>query len=94
MADAAYCNPRGIAAVKQQRAEIIVRLNPLSLPLQDPSGRPWSALPALKKLRRAREVGDWPVGVVAEGARIAGRVCGIRKSEQAIEKTQRRLTRR
>jgi len=94
MADAAYCNPPGIAAVKQQGAEVIVRLNPVSLPLQDPSGRPWSVLGAVKKLKRAGEMGDWPVGVPAQGQPIAGRVCGLHKSEQAIEKAQRKLTRR
>jgi hypothetical protein len=94
MADAGYCNPPGIAAVKQQGAEVLVRLNPLSLPLQDRSGRPWSVLEAVKKLQRAGEMGDWPVAVAAKGGGIAGRVCGVRKSEEAIEKAQRKLTRR
>jgi len=94
MADAAYCNPPGIAAVKQQGAEVIVRLNPLSLPLQEPSGRPWLVLDAVKKLPRAGEMGDWPVVVRVEGQGFAGRVCGLRKSEQAIAKAQRKLTRR
>jgi hypothetical protein len=94
MADAGYCNPPGIEAVKQQGAEVLVRLNPLSLPLQDPSGRPWSPLDAVKKLQRAGAMGDWPVAVPTKGPRIAGRVCGVRKSEQAIEKAQRKLTRR
>ena len=35
-----------------------------------------------------------PVGVSAEGRRMAGRVCGLRKSEQAMAKAQRKLTRR
>jgi hypothetical protein len=94
MADAGYCNPPGIEAVKQQGAEVLVRLNPLSLPLQDRSGRAWSVLEAVKKLRRAGEMGDWPVVVRAPGGEIRGRVCGVRKSEQAIEKAQRKLTRR
>jgi hypothetical protein len=94
MADAGYCNPPGIGAVKQQGAEVIVRLNPLSLPLQDAWGRSWSVLDAVQKLRRAGEMGDWPVVVPGRGGAIAGRICGVRKSEQAIEKAQRRLTRR
>ena len=94
MADAGYCNPPGIRAVKQQGAEVLVRLNPLSLPLQDPAGRAWSVLEGVKKLRRAGEMGDWPVVVPAPEGGIAGRVCGIRKSEQAIVPAQRRLTRR
>jgi hypothetical protein len=94
MADAGYCNPPGIGAVKQQGAEVLVRLNPLSLPLQDARGRPWSVRDAVQKLRRAGEMGDWAVVVPTRGGAIAGRICGVRKSEQAIEKAQRRLTRR
>ena len=94
MADAGYCHPAGIAAVKQQGAEVLVRLNPLSLPLQDRSGRAWSALEAVKKLARAGERGDWPVVVPVPEGEIRGRVWAVRKSEQAIAKAQRKLTRR
>jgi hypothetical protein len=94
MADAGYCNPPGIAGVKQQRAEVIVRLNPTALPLEDQQGRPWSALRATKRLKQAGEIGDWPVWVATAGGRLPGRVCGVRKSEQAIERAQRKLTRK
>jgi hypothetical protein len=94
MADAGYCNPPGIATVKQQRAEVIVRLNPTSLPLEDSRGRSWSALSAAKRVKQAGDIGDWPVWVATPAGRIAGRVCGVRKSEQAIEKAQRKLARK
>jgi hypothetical protein len=55
MADAGYCNPAGIAAVKQQGAEVLVRLNPLSLPLQDRLGRAWSVMEAVKGYRQIIE---------------------------------------
>ena len=92
MADAGYSHPPGIAAVHRQGAAVIVRLNPLSLPLEDQHGRPFAVLRAAKKLKRAGAIGAWPVWVRAEGTRIAGRLCGIRKSEAAIQKAQRKLT--
>jgi len=94
MGDAGYCHPPGIAAVRKQGADVIVRLNPASLPLENKQGRPFPLLSTVTKLKRAGEVRDWPVWVSAEGARIAGRLCGVRKSEVAIQKAQRKLTRK
>ena len=47
-----------------------------------------------KIVKQAGEIGDWPVWVATPAGRIAGRVCGVRKSELAIEKAQRKLTRK
>lgn len=94
MGDAGYCHPPGIAAVKKQGADVIVRLNPASLPLQDKQGRRFALLRAAMALKRAGESGEWPVWVPVEGARIEGRVCGVRKSRAAIRKAQRKLTRK
>jgi DDE family transposase len=94
LADAGYCHPPGIAAVKKQGADVIVRLNSGTLPLEDKQGRPFSLLRAVKKLKRAGVVGEWPVWIPGEGQRIAGRVCGIRKSAAAIQRAQRKLTRK
>ncbi len=94
LADAGYCHPPGIAAVQEQGADVIVRLNSGALPLEDQQGRPFSLLRAVKKLQRAGEVGEWPVWVPVAGQRIAGRLCGLRKSAEAIQKAQRQLTRK
>lgn len=94
MADAGYSNPPGIAAVVGQGADVCVRLNPASLPLWDEPGRPFPLLTKVKKLQRAGEMAEWEVRVLWGNQRIVGRLCGVRKSEEAVRRAQRRLTRK
>jgi len=94
LADAGYCHPAGIAAVVEQQADVCVRLNPHALPLWDESGNPYSLLKPLAKLRSSGQVAEWPIWIRSGEAKIAGRICAIRKSRQAIERAQRRLDRK
>lgn len=94
MGDAGYCNPAGIAAVLDQHAEVCVRVNPWALPMQDPGGKPFDLVSALSALKRAGEIADWPVQVPQGDRRLSGRLCAIRKSEEAIARAQRLLTRK
>jgi hypothetical protein len=91
LADAGYCHPAGIAAVVAAQADVCVRLNPHALPLLDEHGEAFSLLASLARLRDAGEVAEWPVWVRYGEQRIAGRVCAIRKSREAIAQAQRRL---
>ena len=92
LADAGYCNPPGIAAVVGQGADVCVRLNRSSLPLLDEKGRLFPLLKKIKTLRRAGETEEWRVWIRTGDQQIAGRLCGIRKSEDAIRRAQRKLT--
>lgn len=94
LADRGYSNSAGIAAVSRQGADIIVRLNTSSLPLFGPTGQRFGLLTQLRKLRAAGAIREWPVWVHDQHRRIRGRLCAVRKSEQAIALAQRRLTRR
>jgi hypothetical protein len=94
LADAGYSHPPGIAAVVRQRADVCVRLNPASLPLLDEQGHPFPLLKRIKTLKRAGEKAEWRVWVQSADQRIAGRLCGVRKSEAAVHKAQRKLTRK
>ena len=94
LVDAGYSHPPGIAEVVREEAHVCVRLNPASLPLWDEPGRPFPLLKKLKALQRAGTVAEWRVWVHSGEQRIAGRLCGIRKSETAIRKAQRRLVRK
>jgi len=94
MGDAGYSNPPGVAAVVRQRADVCVRLNPASLPLWDEQGRPFPLLQRLKRLQRAGQMTEWRVWVQVGEKRIAGRLCAVRKSEEAIQRAQRKLTRK
>jgi Transposase DDE domain len=94
LADAGYSHPPGIGEVVRQQAHVCVRLNPASLPLWDEQGRTFPLLKKLKTLRTAATIADWRVWVHVGEQRIAGRLCGVRKSEAAIERAQRRLRRK
>jgi hypothetical protein len=94
LADAGYCDPPGIASVVAKGANVCVRLNRASLPLVDERGLPFALLKQIRKLRRAGETREWPVWVRSGAGQIAGRLCGLRKSEDAIQRAQRRLARK
>ena len=91
LADAGYSRPGGVAAVVQPQADLCVRLNPLALPLYTEHGHPFPLRRRLRAVERAGETLDWPVWVRAGEQRLAGRVCGLRKSEEAIRKALRKL---
>lgn len=94
LADAGYSNPPGIAGLVGRGADICVRLNRTALPLRDEKDRPFPLLQRLKTLRRAGKTAEWRVWVPSGEQRIAGRLCGIRKSEEAVERAHRRLVRK
>lgn len=71
-----------------------MRLNRRTLPLRDEKDRLFPLGQKLKTLRRAGETAEWRVWVPSGEQRIAGRLCGIRKSEEAIERAHRRLVRK
>lgn len=91
LADAGYCNPPGIAAVVSQGADVCVRLNRTALPLVDEKGRRFPLLKKIQKLGKAGEIAEWRVWVQSGNQQIAGRLCGIRKSEAAVRRAQRKL---
>lgn len=94
LADAGYSHPAGVAAVHRDKAYLCVRVNPKALPLQQANGQRFSVLTKIKTLRRAGQIGEWPVWVESGGSRIQGRFCAIRKSQEAIDKAHRRLRRK
>jgi hypothetical protein len=91
LADAGYSKPPGVAAVHHKGAHICMRLNPRTLPLFDEQGRPLQLLALLRTLRRPGQSAQWPAWAQYENHRFAGRVCAIRKSEEAIARAQRRI---
>ncbi len=94
LADAGYCHAAGIAAVVAAKADVCVRLNPYGLSLLDEKGETFPLLKRLSRLRKPGDFADWPVWIRSGQEWIQGRVCAIRKSQQAIEQAQRRLTRK
>src|SRR5574337_858606 len=72
LGDAGYCSPASVGSVVERGGNVLVRINPQSLPLQRASGETFDLLSSLQQLREADQVGQWPVRV-ADGA--AGRLC-------------------
>jgi len=91
LADAGYSNPPGIQAVTSAQADVCVRLNPHALPLYDEAGDRFNLAARLRPLHQAGRIMEWPVQVQAGGGQISGRLCAIRKSQDAIRRAERRL---
>jgi Transposase DDE domain len=93
LADRGYCHPSGVARVSRQGADIIVRLNS-SVPLFDPAEQRFPLLGELRTLPTAGSLGQWRVGMHDQDQRVEGRLCAVRKSQQAIAAAQRKLDQR
>lgn len=94
MADAGYSHSPGIAAVVRQGADVCVRVNPASLPLWETRRRPFPLRKRIQTLQRAGEPAEWRVWIREGEQWIAGRICAVRKSEEAIRRAQRKLARK
>jgi hypothetical protein len=94
LADRGYCKAGGIIEVSRQGAAVIVRLHTSSLRLWDEQGE---AFPLLERVQSITEAGPevaWPVWVQSKQQRIAGRLCVVRKSEQATQAALRKIRRK
>ena len=91
VADRAYCNKKGIFHVLEAGGHVLVRFHSTALPLCNYRGKPISILEKLKSIE-LNEVGDWDVYLTKEdGKKVKGRICAIRKSKEATEKTRKEI---
>jgi ribosomal protein L34 len=93
IADRGYSNRAGLAHVLRAGAEVLVRWNPATLPLEDSSGGPFQALAWLSRLR-VREPRERTVYFRHEGERFALRLCALRKGKLATERSQDKARRK
>ena len=91
LADRGYCKPPGILELDRQGAAVIVRLNTSSLPLFTEHGEAFPLLDRVQTLSQPGAITGWPVWVQAPGRRVAGRLCVVRKSEQATQTARRKI---
>lgn len=95
LGDAAYGGLPGLLAMKQQGADVLIRVNPATFVAYGSGKRRFHLLQHVTKLTRAGKVREWKVWLRGnDGKEVAGRLCVIRKSEQAIRQAQRRLQRK
>src|SRR5690606_37264798 len=85
-------NRRAIAAMRQAGADVIVRYNSGSLPLENEKEQPWEPLPSLRPLK-VGETMECPVRLrvgKGEGQVVAARLCALRKTPEAAAKAERK----
>lgn len=98
IADRGYSYATDIQYINKNNAYVIVRVNTQSLPLfKDCNAKKrFDLLNSVQKLQNTGDVGEWQVYVKAPEAQTStrGRICVIRKSEQAIEQALKKLRRK
>ena len=94
LADRGFAKPNGIAALTRQGAAVMVRLNTSSLPLWNEQGTRFQLAEQIGDLQETAVEREWPVWVQATQERIAGRLCVIRKSEEAAARARRHIQRK
>ena len=90
MADRGLAHRRGIRHVVNHQGDVIVRMNMVSVPLEDDKARALALLPKLRKLK-VGQARDWPAWVRDDQGTIAVRICAIKKSAQQTRKSQGKL---
>ena len=95
VADRGYSTASGIDHVVGAGGHVSVRVNTSALPLRTVRrGKLFDLLGAVTSLKRAGTVRSWPVRVdVKNGMSVTGRVCAIRKTEEAIRIAHEKLHR-
>lgn len=95
IADRGYSKAPGIEYLTKAGAYVLVRVNTSSLPLYAENGQRFPLLKSLRSISDAGQANQWRVWIKAkDGRMICGRLCAIRKSEQLIEATLRKMRRR
>ena len=94
LADRGFCKPGGVEALDRQGAAVMVRLNTSALPLFSEDGSRFGLAAEIGKLKETGMEGDWQVWVPGTKGRIGGRLCAIRKSEEAAARARRHIERK
>lgn len=94
LADRAYSTPTGIDYVHSKNAFVTVRVNTSSLPLFTLGGEnSFNLTGALRALRKPGQSNYWSVSVGKSEQKIRGRLCAIKKTQQAIDLAQVKIRR-
>lgn len=92
IADRGYSTASGIHHVASKNAYVTVRVNTSTLPLLDLGGEGFDLLNMVSSIQKPGVVKSWPVFVpTKKGATTEGRICAIRKTEEAIRLAHKRI---
>ncbi len=89
IADRGHAHPKGIRAVREAGADMLVRINLTNVPLCDAQGGPLRLLEHLRPLRIG-EVADFSAFLAGDVDSTPMRVCALRTSAAAAAKAKRR----
>jgi hypothetical protein len=92
MGDRGLAHKAGIHHVVSQGGDVLVRVSLASVPFYNKQGERFELLQELRRLN-PHEVGDWEVEITYGDYRVFGRICAIRKTEQATKKAQEKIRR-
>ncbi len=92
IADRGYSTASGIHHVVFKKAYVLVRVNTHSLPIHNLKCRQFPLLQNVTSIKRAGTVKSWKVLIPGRsGTNVQGRLCVIRKSNEAIELALKKL---
>ena len=89
LADRGYSTANGIGHVAQAGGRVTVRVNTGSISFRTEGGRRFDLLERVGEVSKTGDVRAWPVQVASpQGLLVPGRVCALRKTEEATEIAQ------
>lgn len=93
VADRGFANPPGVAHVHHSNADVVVRMNLVTLPLYDPGGKELLDVLACVRTLQAGQCAAWSASVKHGKQRIAGRLCAVKKDAASADKARTRVRR-
>jgi hypothetical protein len=93
LADRAYSTRAGLVALLGSGAKVVVRLKAAHFALHQSAQKPFELLKELRKLR-VEQTRNWHIGFKNGKQFWPLRLCAIKKSEQATQRSQRKAQRR
>jgi len=92
--DRVYANPAGVKHIIDQEGDVLVRLNPKSLPLYDENGKRLSVLDLVRDLEEEKTK-EWETWVKPkDGPLIQGRLIAFKLNGKHANRSERRLLRK
>lgn len=91
--DRGFGNRKNVRYVTDHDGFVLVRINATNLPVHLPEGGKFNLLPHLRTLNGSK-IGDWDVVVIcSDGKTINGRVCAIKKTQEAARIAKEKASR-
>jgi hypothetical protein len=95
VADRGYGTASGIEYVSHAGGFVLVRISPHNLTILDAENKAFGWKKHLGEIKESCCARSWPAWIEGpQHRRILGRVCAVRKTKEAIQLAQKRLTRR